>query len=61
MVIVLLYQIVMMIVERYVARTENRQQIERKRRVKETTQPCLDQEKLFLPQKYGDATVRLVI
>lgn len=51
----------MLLMERYIARTENRKQVERDKKTVEAVKPTIQEDELFLPAKHDETTVRLVI
>jgi hypothetical protein len=51
----------MIILDRYISRTENRHSIERKENVSKAIKPTIDEDSLFLPVEHDDHTVRLVV
>lgn len=61
MVVVLFYMIFVIILERFIARTERREQIERSKRTFEAVKPTIPEETLFLPVEHNEMTVKLFV
>ncbi len=61
MVAVLFYMIFVIILERFIARTERREQIERSKRTFEAVKNSIPEETLFLPVDHNEMTVKLFI
>lgn len=61
MTFVIFYQILCIILERIIARTENRKRVEKFKQTTEAVKPHIKPESLFMPVQHNDLTVRMVI
>jgi len=61
MVVVFFYLIATIVLERYICRTENRKQVEKKKRLSDAMKPVINKDQLFMPVPHNDLTVKLIV